>query len=136
MRVDCVDVELSERELAERVNDLLSRWHAWCAGHSYASGFSSVNAACRMARASRQYDDTNGSLDAQIDVSLMEAVDAQLNEIAQPWRAALDVLARNLHTGVSVWSNPRLPLDDRARAELVYVARKKFVERLARAGLL
>lgn len=128
--------EMSGRELAEHINDLLARWHAWSAGHVYASGFASVNAACRMARVSRQYDDQNGSLDAQIDVSLMEAVDAVIDAIADPWRSSLSIQARNLCTGVSVWNSPRLPACQRARNELLAQARNKFIERLARVGLL
>lgn len=132
----CDESETAEVELSERVNDLLSRWHAWSAGHAYAHGYASVNAACRMAKASRQYDDQNGSLDAQIDVSLMEAVDAQIDAIADPWRSALMVQARNLYTGASVWNCPRLPRSGGARMEVLVLARKKFVDRLARAGLI
>lgn len=128
--------DAAARELAEVISDLLARWHQWSAGHVYATGYASINAACRMARASRQYDDQNGSLDAQIDVSLMEAVDAQIDEIPQPWRTALEVQARNLATGAAVWSSPRLPKDDQARRAVVVEARRQFAARLARANLL
>ena len=128
--------EMTERELSEHLSDLLSRWHAWCAGHVYSTGFASVNAACRMARASRQYDDVNGSLDAQIDVSLMEAVDAQIDQVPQPWRTALQVQARNLATGSQVWNSPRLPVCERERRAVLVEARRQFAARLARANLL
>jgi len=128
--------EMTERELGEHLSDLLSRWHCWAAGHVYAAGFASVNAACRMARASRQYDDENGSIDAQIDVSLLEAVDAQIEEIPQPWRTALQVQARNLATGAQVWSSPRLPSNEQARRAVLVEARRQFAARLARAELL
>lgn len=131
-----VDVRDAERQLHERVNDLLSRWHAWCAGHGYGMGYPSRSASCREARASRQHDDENGGLDAHIDAVLLEGVDAVVGQIAQPWCTALQIQARNLYTGRSVWLSPRLPACASDRAELLAVARKKFVDGLDRAGLL
>ena len=124
------------RETREVISDLLSRWHLWSSSHRYGAGDATVNAACRMARASRQYDDENGSLDAQIDVALMEALDAQIDEIPQPWRTALLLQARNLATGAAVWSSPRLPADDAARRAVLVEARRQLAARLARANLL
>jgi hypothetical protein len=126
----------AQRVLAEHVNDLLARWHAWSAGHALVHGYPSVNTTCRIARSSRQYDDANGGLDAHIDCVLMEAVDAVVDAIPEPWKAALSVQARNLHTGRQVWSSPRLPSCAMLRGDILMAARKKFVDGLARGGLL
>ena len=125
-----------ERTLAEHINSLLAQWHAWSAGHALTFGFPSVNTSCRSARSSRQYDDSNGGLDAHIDHVLMEAVDGVIDAIPDPWRSALSVQARNLQTGAQVWNSPRLPSCAMQRGELVMAARKKFVEGLSRLNLL
>jgi hypothetical protein len=129
-------IEEAQRTLAEHVNSLLAQWHAWSAGHSLVHGYPTINTTCRIARSSRQYDDANGGLDAHIDHVLMEAVDGVIDAIADPWRSALSVQARNLHTGAQVWNSPRLPSCSRLRCELVAAARKKFVEGLSRRNLL
>ena len=138
--MDCEDVVVDDRDeqlaLAEHINSLLAQWHAWSAGHSACNGFYTVNASCRSARCSRQYDDANGGLDAHIDHVMMEAVDALIDSIAEPWRTALSVQARNLHTGASVWNSPRLPSCQELRAGLIYQARERFTEGLRRRNLL
>jgi hypothetical protein len=133
---DSIDEQDAHRAIAEHVNSLLSQWHAWSAGHSVAHGYPTVNTTCRSARASRQYDDANGGLDAHIDHVLMEAVDGVIDAIADPWRSALSVQARNLHTGRQVWNSPRLPSCGMMRGQILMVARKKFVDGLARGGLV
>ena len=58
----------------ETLNDLLSRWHRWSCGYTFGKGYPTADSACRSARASRQYDDQNGALDAVIEQRIMEAV--------------------------------------------------------------
>lgn len=125
-----------QRVLAENVSSLLAQWHAWSAGYAMTNGYPTGNSACRGARSSRQYDDANGGLDAHIDHVVMEAVDAVIDAIQDPWRTALSVQARNLRTGSQVWSSPRLPACVLQRSELLVAARKKFVEGLMRGNLL
>lgn len=134
--MDDVDVSDDDRALHARLNELLADWHAWSAGHAYSLGYPCVSAACRQARCSRQYDDSNGSLDAHVDAVVMEAVDAVLDGIGQPWRTALSVQARNLSTGMQVWSSPRLPVNQVARLTMLAEARNKFAQALARADIL
>lgn len=117
------------------LDDLLRSWHAWCQRYAYGMGYATVNAACRQARTSRQYDDTNGSLDAHIEDSRLEVVDAVINQIDNPWRTALMFQARNLCIGATVWSSPRLPVCQRARIELLVNAREKFQKGLLHAGI-
>lgn len=135
-RGDAVGDGEAARRDAVRLNELLAGWHAWCAGHALVCGFPSVNASCRSSRASRQYDDTNGSLDAHIDAMLAEAVDAVVDSIAEPFRSALATQARNLYTGAQVWASPRLPACAVARADLLAEARNLFQVALARRELL
>jgi hypothetical protein len=128
-------IEATE-SINQRINDLLAQWHAWSASASTATGYPTVNCTCRLARASRQYDDQNGGLDAHVDNVLMEAVDSVVESIEQPYRLALHMMARNLHTRSSVWTSPRLPADPAERAAMIARARALFMKALDRRSLL
>jgi hypothetical protein len=128
--------EDAQQQLAEHVSSLLAQWHAWSAGQGMTFGYPTINTTCRIARSSRQYDDANGGLDAHIDHVLMEAVDGVIDAITDPWRSALSVQARNLHTGAQVWNSPRLPSDPIELGKVLQAARKKFVDGLLRRNLL
>jgi hypothetical protein len=131
-----IDHHEAEAVIAQHVDSLLSQWHAWSAAQSASIGYPTTNCTCRMARASRQYDDQNGGLDAHVDSVLMQAVDSVVDSIAQPHQTALHILARNLHTRAAVWSSPRLPSDQMQRAALVAQARAMFTKALDRRGML
>ncbi|WP_101048688.1 hypothetical protein [Macromonas nakdongensis] len=126
---------LSDAACAARIDDWLRQWHAWCRRDPYANGYYGVSPGCIHARTSRQYDDFNGNLDVHIDAVEMEAADAIVNAMADPWRTALSVQARNLYTGSMVWSSPRLPACPMERQLVLGQARKKFQEALIRAGI-
>ena len=128
--------EDQQRTLAEHVNSLLAQWHAWCLGDKVGIGISSAAAGFLQSVPSRQYDDENGALDAHIDIVLMQAVDSVIDGIAEPWKSALSIQARNLYTGRQVWNSPRLPSCSMQRAEVVVAARKKFIDSLQRRKLL
>lgn len=118
------------------LNDLLCSWHRWTSRYRYGRGYPSADVACRPARASRQYDDENGALDAALDNSIMEAFDAAMNRVEQPGYTALACLARNLSVGACVWKSPRLPQDPIERGILLMEARNKLLKELAGDGVL
>lgn len=118
------------------LNDLLAKWHRYCAGYSYGKGYPSTDVSCRQSRTSRQYDYENGAMDASVDNAIMEAFDAAMDRVDQPWRTALSVQARNLHTGSAVWSSPRLPADPMERGAILLEARNKLMKALASCGVL
>ena len=117
------------------LNDLLSSHHKWARRTRFGKGYPSESASCKDARASRQYDDSNGALDSGLDDSRMEAFDAVLYRIEQPWLTALQVQARNLATGSNVWSSPRLPVDPLERSILILEARNKILKELVKDGI-
>ena len=133
--VDLQTESMSAQAVAQGLDAWLRQWHAWSRTHTYSTGFYSVNPACRQSRASKQYDYENGSIDAHVDAIEMEAVDAIINAIDDPWRTALSIQARNLWAGVSVWRSPRLPADEAQRAVLLLEARNKLLRGLLRAGI-
>jgi len=120
----------------EIVNDLLSRWWSWAKDDRTARGFPSESAFARQYCASRQYDDENLALHSDLEDRFMRAIDATVDAIAQPFRTALAINARNIATGMAVWASARLPSDELARAFLVHDARALLVKRLREQGLL
>lgn len=70
-------------------------------------------------RTSRQYDDGNGAMETDSRGRWAQQIGAAVDRVPQPHRTALQFLARNRATGVSVWRSPRLPADDVERLQLV-----------------
>lgn len=128
--------ERTEADINQVLNDLLARWHVWSSSYSFGKGYPSVDSACRDSRTSRQYDDTNGALDAGVENRIMEAFDAAVWTIEQPHLTALQFQARNFHARVAVWKSPRLPDDDMELGVLLMEARNKLMRALARSGVM
>ncbi len=126
-------------DLAEQsaiLDDLLSRWHHWASSSRVCKGYASRALVCGDYKISRQYDDQNGALDGDLEASTMRAVDFQISEMRDPYRAAIYCQARNLSTGRSVWLSPRLPANPEHRAQIVAAARDMLTKRLTVAGVL
>ncbi len=121
---------------AELLDDILCRWHHWQQGYRGARGWSGKSLVAGDYRVSRQYDDANGALDSDIEASIMKDVDFQVTEMIDPYRTAVYVLARNLSTGVAVFSSPRLPVERIALAEVMRMARALLLTRLIAAGVV
>ena len=130
------ELERTEVDINQVLNDLLARWHIWSSSYSFGKGYPSVDSACRDSRTSRQYDDTNGALDAGVENRIMEAFDAAVWTIPQPHLTAIQFQARNFHARVAVWKSPRLPEDDMERGVLLMEARNKLMRALARSGVM
>lgn len=117
------------------IADLLASWHKW------ASGWSGVAAhgSCAMftdVRSSRQWDSANDVVDGSLHNSQMKAIDFHVMELDPVHRTAIQIKARNLATGASVWSSPRLPKDPEERAVLMMEAMNALTKRLFSAGML
>lgn len=127
---------MMQNDIDHLLNDYLARWHKWCSRYRFGKGYPSSDVACRQSRTSKQYDYDNGAMDASVDDSIAEAFDAALDRIEQPHRTALSIQARNLATGSSVWSSPRLPADPMERGVLLMEARNKLLKVLASTGVM
>lgn len=103
------DITLDALQL-EHIDHLLAEWHHWCKAEKTATGYPRTAAGCSQYRASRQYDLHNGALDQDADNALSQAVDATIAKMADPWRSALHIEARNL-TSARVWESPRIPAE-------------------------
>jgi hypothetical protein len=97
----------------EQVTHWLSAWHAWSSSSDRAAnGYAGVSAGFGMHRTSRQYDDANGAMDLAADIAEARAVDGVIQRMADPWRTALHVEARNTHAPARVWMSIRLMHED------------------------
>lgn len=119
----------------EHITYCLGLWHRWSkASERAASGYARVSAGFASYRTSRQYDDANGSLDDEADMSLARGVDQCVGRIADPWRTALHVEARNVDAPARVWATARIDLEELKR--VTQEARQKLWDELRKAGLL
>lgn len=118
------------------LDDLIRQWHIWSLHDMQGLGFPSVSPGCCYYRTSRQYDDVNGALDTDAHQERMSVVDHAILSMADPWRTAVSINARNLATGAKVWRSVRLPQDDMQRAVLVAEARDMLARRLMADGLI
>ena len=115
-----------------QIDQWLKMWHSWASSVRATGGYPGTAAGCGMYRASKQYDDTNGALDAAADIAEAEAVDAVINKLHPIHRAALSMEARNLCT-VRVWQSARIAQED--VQHVTAEARKLLWQGMDRAGL-
>lgn len=117
------------------LDDLLADWHKWARGWSGVAEHES----CAMFTgviSSRQWDSENDVIDSALHSAQMTAFDFHVNELEPLHRTALQIQARNLVTGRSVWSSARLPVDVEERAIILMKARNCLTNRLKDAGIL
>jgi hypothetical protein len=119
---------------AAELDDILSRWHHWSASRPISRGYAPKSLVCGEYKVSRQYDDSNGALDSDLESATMKTVDFQVSEMADPYRSCIHALARSLCCGYAVWSSPRVPYGQRKEVEAK--ARVLIVARLVGAGVM
>ena len=117
------------------LDDLLSRWHGWCRADKYQNEVA-ADPAFKGHRSSRQWDSLDEVIDSDLTSSTMKAIDFQVSEMADPYRVAIYINARNCYTGREVWLSPRLPQDREQRKELIAQARTMLLKRLIDAGVI
>lgn len=136
MTIEAQDEAQEIRELNERLNDLLRRWHAFSSGYSFGKGYPSADVVCRISKSTSIWDDRNGVVDLLVERKIMESFDAAVWSIPQPHLTALQFQARNLHSGAQVWTSPRLPADEMERGILIMEARNMLMRALAHKGVM
>ena len=122
-------------ETREIFDSILADWHHWARGFQIVAS----HGACAMfsaVRSSRQWDSAEDVTDGTLHNEQMKAVDFNVNELEPLYRTAIQINARNLALGRSVWSSARLPQDVAERAVLVGKARRELIERLKNAGVM
>ncbi len=131
-------LEMTKSQRSEALDDLLSRWHHWQTQSmtTTARGYAHRSLVTGDYVTSRQYDDANGALYDDEEQQIMRAVQANVDNMDEPYRSAIHVIARGLCLGVSVFQSPRLPHLPADRDRVIEHARKWLTLRLVSAGLM
>lgn len=114
--------------------DLLRQWHRWASGYQHVGGINSSPMFRGVAPCKTREDDD--AVDGAIHNSTCEAINFQIFEMEPVHRTILQLHARNLNAGVSVWSSPRLPADPEERAIILLEAMNKLTKRLIFCGVI
>lgn len=117
------------------LDDLLSRWHSWSKNYK-ANQQAPSDPIFRDAKSGRGWDSTDDIIEDEVLSSQMEAIEFQVSEMRDPYKAAIYVLARNLSTGRNVWISPRLPQEPMERGRVVAEARAMLSKRLRACGVI
>jgi len=116
------------------LSDLLRQWHRWASGYQHVGGInSSPMFRGTVPNKTREDDD---AVDGAINNSTCEAINFQIFEMSPAHRTVLQLQARNLYTGASVWSSPRLPADPEERTVILMEARNALMKRLIFCGVV
>jgi hypothetical protein len=124
-----------DRVIDATLDQLLAMWHRWQDSYRLKTGYPKTAAGCSQYRCSRQWDDSNGALDLDADVAMCEAIDAEVNRMADPHRTAIHVEARNL-VSVRVFRSARLTEDPAELRRITAEARAMLWKRLESAGVV
>ena len=122
------------RQETDPLDELLSSWHRWARGYKHVGGIGTSPMFHGMKPNKTREDDD--AVDGAIDNSRMETMDCQVMQMDPVHRTVLQLNARNLVSGVSVWSSPRLPVDPMERAVILMEARNRLMRRLIAVGVI
>jgi len=117
------------------LNDVLVSWHKWACGYQHVGGINS-SPMFRDAKTSKGWDSLSDITDDTLSAATCEAVDFHVMQLAPMYRTALQLKARNLATGLSVWNSPRLPACAEERAIVLIEACNLLTRRLLGAGVV
>lgn len=116
-------------------DDILRRWHHWSRGYRPIADVGS-SPMFNQAKSGRQYETQYDLAERSLEDSTMESVDFHVYELPPTQRTAIQINARNIATGRSVWKSERLPADATERAIVLAGARAALMGRLMDAGIL
>ena len=126
---------MMRNDIDDILNSLLSDWHCWASNFRHVS----QSGSCAMftdVKSSRQWQDSDELHDNAKHNSTMRSIDFHVNELEPSHRTAIQIKARNLCTGVNVWTSARLPADPQARAVILMTAKNLLMARLSAAGVM
>lgn len=122
-------------DTGEILNSMLCDWHRWARGYQHVGGIN-TSPMFRECKNGRQWDTVAEVIDQDIENSRMEALDHIIMGLRDVYRTSLQIQARNLYTGSSVWTSARLPQDLEQRAVILADARMALTVELRGAGIL
>jgi len=115
---------------------ILAEWHEWAKRETVAEGFADKALVLGdFPGYGLQHESQLEQKYAEAESSTCQAVDAQVDELVEPYRAAIYANARNLACGCVVWSSHFLSRNPVERAATVKTARSLLIRRLSGAGI-
>lgn len=111
--------------MSGELGSLLGRWHQWRREYSHERGYSRA----RLLQTDAEHDDD------YFEAMLMQAIEAEIEQLPQAEQLALQHVARAECLGVEVIMNPHLPLNKDARESLCQQALRTLSRRLENLGL-
>lgn len=121
-------------EIDNLLSDLLKSWHKWASGYQHVGGIN-TSPMFRGGKPNKTRDDDDG-VDGALHNSTMEAIDVQVMDMIDIHRTAIQIQAKNLVAGVSVWRSPRLPAGIEERTIVIMEARNALMRRLIKVGVI
>ena len=119
----------------ELLSAILCDWHRWACGYKHVGGIN-TSPMFREVKTGRQWDTVDDIIDSDIEHSRMDALDHIIMGLMPTHRTAIQIQARNLHTGRSVWTSARLPSDLEQRLRVLAEARAALLGKLRDAGVM
>ncbi len=119
-----------------QLDDILDRWHRWCAGQGLGKGYGNKALVCGEFRVSRQHDSENGALDDDLEIRACQTVQFCVEGMGRENRLAIYSEALRCSTGVGCWASAVLPTSREERAALIKTARDDLMGRLEKHGVL
>lgn len=126
----------------ETLNDYLARWHAWTEPKPLNGTDRQDDPAFRDAESYRGWESEDDLHDKHWFRFVMTTIDFIVTgdsrgqgAMESPYKDAILIQARNLHTGFNVWVSPRLPRDSAERTRIVMEARRIMIARMRAAGV-
>lgn len=117
------------------LDTILADWHKWASAGNHESSVK-PQPMWKQSTTPRGWDTTAEIIDTVLENDLMEVVDFEVSELCDVYRTALQLYARNLVTGWSVWRSPRLPKDKKEREVILIAAKNSITIRLRNAGVM
>ena len=122
-------------DLRQLFDELLIHWHHWSKGYRPIADVGS-SPMFHQCRSGRQYEQQYDIAEQALEDDAMRSVDFHVYELSPSYRTAIQLNARNLAMGRSVWRSARLPEDIGERAVVLAGARAALMARLVDAGIL
>lgn len=127
----------------ETLNDYLARWHAWSNPRKINGADHLADPAFQEAETYRGWETEDEIHDREWFKFAMKAIDTIVTgdwqgqgAMESPYKDAILIQARNLHTGFNVWVSNRLPRDSSQRVAILDEARAILLCRMRSAGVL
>jgi hypothetical protein len=127
---------------AATLNDYMARWHAWSHPKPMNGTDHVADPAFRDAESYRGWESEDELHDKHWFKFVMTTIDFIVTgdrkgqgAMESPYKDAILIQARNLHTGFNVWVSQRLPRDSGERLRIVEEARRILTARMRAAGV-